>query len=235
MLLDRDPDLLRAVERRLSAAGHRAKCIPADVTNRTELDAGLTQILRDEGRIDGLVNNAAINPQVTADGSTTSGRFEDLPLSQWDSELAVSLTGAFLCCQVFGGAMARAGNGAIVNIASDLSLISPDQRLYRDSRSEVQSSFKPASYSVAKSGLIGLTRYLSTYWAAQGVRVNALSPGGVRRDQDAGFLERIATRIPLGRLAERNEYQCALAFLLSDAYSYITGSNLVADGGRSVW
>ena len=150
--------------------------------------------------------------------------------------LAVGLTGAFLCSQVFGTWMAGNGGGVILNIASDLSVIAPDQRLYRkDGLPEAEQPVKPVTYSVIKTGLIGLTRYLATYWAEQGVRVNALSPGGVYVGQPPEFVARLAALIPLGRMAERDEYTAAVQFLCSDASRYMTGQNIVMDGGRSAW
>jgi NAD(P)-dependent dehydrogenase (short-subunit alcohol dehydrogenase family) len=165
-----------------------------------------------------------------------NSRLETFPLSQWQADIAVGLTGALLCSRVFGGEMARRGKGVIVNVASDLALIAPDQRLYAvDGLPAAAQPVKPVSYSVVKTGLIGLTRYLATYWAEQGVRANALCPGGVENGQDAGFLRRIADLIPLGRMAARDEYQGAMLFLCSDASSYMTGAVLSIDGGRSTW
>ncbi len=188
--------------------------------------------------VDILVNNAAIDPKVTsAPGVTHSWRFEAFPVPQWQTEIAVGLTGAMLCSQVFGGAMAKRGRGVILNIASDLGVIAPDQRLYRQptvTREEEQ-PVKPVTYSVIKHGLIGLTKYLATYWADQGVRVNAISPGGVFNNQDPAFVERLTRLIPMGRMADVDEYRAAVQFLCSDASSYMTGQNMVMDGGRSVW
>jgi NAD(P)-dependent dehydrogenase (short-subunit alcohol dehydrogenase family) len=189
-------------------------------------------------RIDILVNNAAIDPKVKGDqGVLETSRLENFPHDQWDLQVAVGLTGAFLSSQVFGTAMARDGKGGvIINIASDLSVFSPDQRLYRkDGLPEHKQPVKPVTYSVIKAGLIGLTRYLATYWAEQGVRCNAMSPGGVFNGQGEEFVQRLSSLIPLGRMAKRDEYRAALQFLCSDASIYMNGQNLVIDGGRSAW
>lgn len=189
-------------------------------------------------RIDILVNNAAIDPKVKGDqGVLETSRLENFPLEQWNLQMAVGLTGAFLCSQVFGTAMARdCKGGVILNIASDLSVFSPDQRLYRkEGLPEDMQPVKPVTYSVIKAGLIGLTRYLATYWADKGVRCNALSPGGVFNGQSDEFVLRLSNLIPLGRMASRDEYRAAVQFLSSDASSYMNGQNVVMDGGRSVW
>lgn len=211
--------------------------LQADVTHRASVEAVLHQVLGDLGRVDGLVNNAARNPKVEArDTAAPWSRLESFPIDVWDGDIAVGLTGALICSQVFGGEMARRGRGVILNIASDLGIIAPDQRLYRQpGLPDEQQPVKPVTYSVVKHGLIGLTRYLATYWADRGVRVNALSPGGVANGQDEEFVRRLANLIPMGRMADQNEYKAAVAFLLSDASSYMTGANLVMDGGRTVW
>ena len=157
-------------------------------------------------------------------------------MAAWNGDIAVGLTGAYLCARVFGGEMARAGRGAILNIASDMAVIAPDQRLYREpGRADDQQPVKPVTYSVVKAGLLGLTRYLSTYWADQGVRCNALSPGGIYDGQPDDFVQRLANLIPMGRMADADEYNGAVVFLLSDASRYMTGQNLVIDGGRTAW
>lgn len=185
-----------------------------------------------------LINNAAIDPKVREGHDLVeTSRLEDFPVEKWDLQVAVGLTGAFLCSQVFGTAMAKSGKGGVIlNIASDLSVISPDQRLYRKNGvpDEMQ-PVKPVTYSVIKAGLIGLTRYLATYWADRGVRCNALSPGGVYTGQPEDFVQRLASLIPLGRMADHDEYRSAVQFLCSDASTYLNGQNLVMDGGRSVW
>lgn len=203
-----------------------------DVTKLESIRATASRV----GLVDILINNAAIDPKVRSSGIETS-RLENFALDQWNLEISVGLTGAFLCSQVFGSAMADEGNGGVIlNIASDLSVFSPDQRLYRKvGVAEGQQPVKPVTYSVIKAGLVGLTRYLSTYWPDKGVRCNALSPGGVYTEQGENFVKRLTALIPLGRMARREEYRAAVQFLCSDASAYLNGQNIVMDGGRSVW
>lgn len=207
--------------------------------SKPEAIQAVAESLSAEGlRIDILVNNAAIDPKVKGDqGVLETSRLENFPLDQWDLQVAVGLTGAFLCSQVFGAAMARDSKGGVIlNIASDLSVFSPDQRLYRkDGLADDMQPVKPVTYSVIKAGLIGLTRYLATYWADKSVRCNALSPGGVFNGQGEEFVQRLSALIPLGRMARRDEYRAAVQFLCSDASSYMNGQNIVMDGGRCVW
>lgn len=187
-------------------------------------------------QVDVLVNNAAVDAAVSTSGLAQGERFETFSIDRWHAETAVGLTGAFLCSQAFGTLMAERGSGVIVNVGSDLGLVGPDQRLYRvDGLSEREQPVKPVTYSVIKTGLIGLTRYLATYWADRGVRSNTLCLGGVARDQDPTFVARVSERIPLGRMACADEYAEAMVFLCSDASSYMTGSCLVLDGGRTAW
>lgn len=209
-----------------------------DVTSPQSVRTVAEELWSDGFRIDILVNNAAIDPKVKGDqGVLETSRLENLPLDQWDLQVAVGLTGAFLCSQVFGTAMARDGNGGVIlNIASDLSVFSPDQRLYRkDGLPDAMQPVKPVTYSVVKAGLVGLTRYLATYWADKYVRCNALSPGGVFNGQGDEFVRRLSSLIPLGRMASKDEYRSAVQFLCSDASSYMNGQNVVMDGGRSAW
>ncbi len=207
-----------------------------DVTALNSIKAVQEQ-LRANGGVNILINNAAIDPKVKQDNSLLeTSRFEHFPLEQWNFQLNIGLTGAFLCSQVFGTAMAQRGTGVILNIASDLSVIAPDQRLYRrEGLPEEQQPVKPVTYSVIKTALVGLTRYLATYWADRGVRVNALSPGGVYNGQGEEFVTRLTNLIPMGRMADRDEYRGAIQFLCSDASRYMTGQNIAIDGGRSVW
>jgi NAD(P)-dependent dehydrogenase (short-subunit alcohol dehydrogenase family) len=184
-----------------------------------------------------LINNAAINPKYRSENNEIEfSRVENLNLNDWNNQISVGLTGAFICSKYFGTKMASNKNGVILNISSDLSVISPDQRLYRVSGTKENSQpVKPISYSVIKSGLVGMTKYLATYWSTNGVRVNALSPGGVYEEQSDEFIVKVSNLIPLGRMARSNEYRSAVQFLCSDASSYMTGQNIVIDGGRSVW
>jgi NAD(P)-dependent dehydrogenase (short-subunit alcohol dehydrogenase family) len=208
----------------------------ADITDEPALRRILADILERFGRVDILINNAANNPKVENSSGAAWSRLENFPLETWDADIRVGLTGAFLCSRVFGAEMAQRRSGVIVNVASDLAVVAPDQRLYRvDGMEEDQQPVKPVTYSVVKTGLLGLTRYLATYWSSANVRVNAISPGGVSNGQPDVFLSRLKPLIPMGRMAERDEYQGAILFLCSDASSYMTGSNLVIDGGRTCW
>ncbi len=216
--------------------GPEACVLQTDITHPESVRALLAEVLRRYGRVDILINNAANNPKMEKTAEVEFSRLENFPLKQWQDDLAVGLTGAFLCAQVIGSEMARRGSGVIVNVSSDLGVIAPDQRLYRKPGLPAdRQPVKPVTYSVVKTGLIGLTRYLATYWAEAGIRVNAISPGGVYNNQPDDFVARLANLIPLGRMAKADEYQAAILFLCSDASSYMTGQNLVVDGGRSCW
>jgi len=207
--------------------------IACDIGCETSLKEACAQILTAFGRIDILINNAANNPKVEG-GNMAWSRLENFPLAVWDADIRVGLTGAFLCSRIFGAEMAKRKSGVIVNVASDLAVIAPDQRLYRvDGLPEESQPVKPVTYSVVKTALLGLTRYLATYWSSANIRVNAISPGGVFNGQPEVFLSRLKQLIPLNRMANRDEYQGAILFLCSDASSYMTGANLVIDGGRS--
>lgn len=239
VLLDLDGEKAEACAREIGAAfGVQALGLVADVTQREAIENALSKTLDAFGRVDILINNAANDPKVEGAGlsDTHWSRLENFPLEIWHQDLAVGLTGAFLCSQIIGSEMAQRGKGVILNIASDLSMIAPDQRIYQRPGLEAdRQPVKPVTYSVIKTALIGLTRYLATYWAAKNVRVNALSPGGVSDNQSEEFVTKLTNLIPMGRMGRRNEYQAAVVFLCSDASAYMTGQNLVVDGGRSVW
>lgn len=193
-----------------------------NITSAVCVARALKLVITDYGRVDILINNAAINSE---QGATQT--FEDYSLEVWQREIDVGLTGAFLCCQIIGGYMAQHGGGVIVNIGSDFTNIAPTPAHYAP-------NVKPPSYSVIKHGIHGLTKYLAAYWAGQGVRVNTLSPGGVLNGQDAEFVTRISSAIPLGHMADKSAYRGAIQFLCSDASAYMTGHNLIMDGGRSI-
>lgn len=237
-IADTNSSAARKSAAKLNALGlpGTAKELEFDVTSEQSVKDSISDIIDDIGRIDILINNAAINPKVEEREVDASSRLETFPIQQWGMELDVGLTGAFICCKFVGTKMADLGGGVIVNIASDLSVIAPDQRLYREANLDRKKQpVKPITYSVIKSGLLGLTKYLATYWNEDGVRVNALSPGGVYNGQSIQFVEKLCDRIPLNRMADKQEYRSAIQFLCSDASSYMTGQNLIIDGGRSVW
>ena len=207
-----------------------------DITDELQIMSVRDSLLRKHGRIDILINNAAIDPKVEAKSEKNLSRLENFPIKQWNIELSVGLTGSMLCCKVFGYEMAKNGKGIILNISSDLGIIAPDQRIYRkEGLPENEQPVKPVTYSVIKHGMIGLTKYLATYWNDRGVRCNALCPGGVLTGQPDEFIEKIIPLIPVGKMADIDEYKATIVFLVSEASSYMNGSTIVIDGGRSVW
>lgn len=210
-------------------------CVKTDVTRRADLEAALALCLDRFADVpSGLVNNAGIDSPPDAP-IAENGPFESYPQASLEKVLAVNVGGVVLCTQVFGQAMAERGRGSIVNICSTYGLVSPDQRLYEFRRRRGQEFYKPVGYSVSKSALLNLTRYAATYWGARGVRVNTLTLGGVYNNQDPEFVEAYVSRVPLGRMARPDDYSGAMLFLLSDMSSYMTGANLVVDGGWTAW
>ncbi|MBL79167.1 MAG: oxidoreductase [Nitrosomonadaceae bacterium] len=211
--------------------------VSADITNKTKVEQLLKKLIKKFQRVDILINNAANDPKVDRKNQHSNwSRLENFSLEMWEKDLAVGLTGPFICSQVFGTYMAKQGSGVILNISSDLGLIGPDQRLYEiEGRAPEEQPVKPVTYPVVKTGLIGLTRYLATYWASCGVRINALCPGGVDAGQPQEFKERLYSKIPMGRMANKEEYHGAVLFMVSDESSYMNGAILAIDGGRTCW
>ena len=232
---------VNALASQLIEAGYHCLGIATDVTQPESVQNLVDETLVTYGRLDILVNSAALDPKFDpaslaemARQGAVSGAFEDYPLQQWKTALDVNLTGMFLCCQAAVKPMLAQGKkGSIINICSTYGLVAPDQRIYQ--RDGVQTSFKPVYYSVTKAGVLGLTRYLAAYYAGTDIRANALTPGGVFNDHDETFLKAYTARTVMGRMASKDEMNGALLFLASDASSYMTGSNLVVDGGWTAW
>jgi NAD(P)-dependent dehydrogenase (short-subunit alcohol dehydrogenase family) len=206
------------------------KFLAVDVTNKVSLQNALAQAHEGFGTPTVLVNNAAIDSPPSAP-SEENGSFEDYPEASWDKVIDVNLKGVYLCCQVFGTAMAQANKGSIINVASIYGVVSPDQNLYEYRRKRGEVFYKPVAYSASKSGILNLTRYLAVYWAKQNVRVNSLTIAGVFKNQEQAFLDAYCGRIPVGRMANSDEYNGSVLFLASEASRYMTGHNLVVDGG----
>lgn len=232
---DLDGERAEQVAGELSGAGYRALAAPCDITDPEQVEAAVKKTVGKFGRLDILVNSAALDPKFDPDQIRKQGSnaFEEYPLAAWQQALDVNLTGMFLCSQAAAKVMLTQGKGAMINLCSMYGLAGPDQRLYK--REGQAPQFKPVTYSVTKAGVVGLTKYLATYYAGKNIRVNTLTPGGVFNDHDDEFVERYSERAVLGRMAEQDEMNGALLFLASDAASYMTGANLVVDGGWTTW
>lgn len=235
LIVDHDERALAAAAHALAAENLPSVTYPVDVLDERAVSQTIERMIASHGRIWGLVNNVAYNPPMSS-LSATENSLESLAVERWDREFNVGLRSAFLFSRGLGDHMAAAGSGVLVHVASDLARIAPDQRVYlADGRALGARVVKPITYSTHKAGMLGLSRYLATYWAPVPVRSNALLPGSVLSTQSPDLRAALEARIPLGRLADAAEYQGALVFLLSDASSYMTGSELIIDGGRSAW
>lgn len=212
------------------AQSHPVRFFPVDITDRRDLEKATDELEAAWGAPGILINNAAIDFPPRAAGEKS----EKDSLSDWERVLKVNVTGVFLCCRVIGERMAKASGGSIINISSTYGMVSPDQRIY-SAPGRREQFLKPAAYGVSKAGVLNLTRYLATYWADRRIRVNALSLGGVFNRQEPSFVKNYSQRAPMGRMAREDEYNGAILFLASDASSYMTGANLVIDGGWTAW
>ncbi len=232
VVTDLDGDACAARARELGAG---AIGVGADITDPASLEALRSTVLAEHDRIDVLVNNAAINDKFESpQAAARESQMEHYPLELWQRSISVNVTGTFLACQVLGSVMAARGAGSIVNVASTYGMVGPDQSLYRKADGS-QPFYKSPVYPTSKAAVLGFTRYLAAYWGAAGVRVNALSPGGVQAGQDEAFVTAYSARTPLGRMAAPSDYNGAIVFLASSASAYMTGANLVVDGGWTTW
>ena len=208
----------------------------SDITSKCDLEEKRDILLEKYGHVDVLINNAANNPKVEGGSKNLSSTcFTEFSTDIWNADIAVGLTGALLCAQVFGKVMEQQQKGVILNIGSDYGIIAPDQRIYRkEGISEEEQIVKPVSYSVVKHGLIGLTKYLAAYWGKSGIRVNTLCPASLYNGQDTEFVDKISQLIPMGRMSRPEEYVCTILYMISDASSYMTGATVILDGGRTI-
>ncbi len=233
IILENDKKKIKILKNEIkSNFGKTPDCYLIDITNWKSVKNNSVKLLKKYKKIDGLINNAARNPVYNKKFKNLN--FENYNINEWNNDCKIGLTGSIICTQIYGSIIAKNKNGgSILNISSDLGLISPDQRLYKSKNNNTFE--KPVSYSVIKSGLIGLTKFTSTYWANKNVRCNCICPGGVENNHDKTFLRKISKLIPLARLARKNEYNGLIVFLMSDASSYINGATISADGGRTSW
>ena len=217
--------------------GVKSSGFAVNITDEKQIEENSSLLIERYGKIDGLVNNAANNPKVEDSCDKNFSRLENFPLDIWNEDISVGLTGAFLCSKHYGFKISQNSNGgSIVNISSDLGLMGPDQRLYiKEGLSKELQPVKPITYSIVKTGMIGLTRYLATYWAEQNVRCNAICPGGIENGQPEDFIKEVSSRIPMNRLASSDEYQGTLLWMLSEASSYLNGAIVPVEGGRTAW
>ena len=238
ILLDKNINSIKSFSERIQIKyGVETLALRVDITKEKEVKDALKKIIKKQKKkIDGLINNAANNPKVEKNKSQFL-RLENFDLKVWSDDINVSLTGSLICSKYFGTEISKnPSGGSIINISSDLGIISPDQRLYQKKNIPKNKQIvKPVSYSVVKFGIIGLTKYLATYWPESNVRCNAICPGGIENNQDSDFLKKVSKKIPLGRLAKVDEYQSTIIWMLSEKSSYLNGSIITIDGGRTTW
>lgn len=235
VVADLDYDLAAAHARDLQAEGILAIGVGVDVTNPDSVSDMVARAVGEFGSLDVLVNSAALDPKFDPGNleAQSANAFETYPLETWRKAIDVNLTGMFLSCQAAARQMLAQDYGVIINICSTYGLVGPDQRLYE--RPDGSRQYKPVYYTVSKAGVLGLTRYLATYYAGKPIRVNALTPGGIYNQHDDVFLQAYSTRTVIGRMAHLDEMNGAIVFLASEASSYMTGANLVVDGGWTAW
>jgi len=237
-VVDLNQEKCAATAAELSGAGHKALGIATDITNPASVNAMVEQVIAHFGRLDVLVNSAALDPKFDPQAVSKGiapGKFEEYPLEQWNAALNVNLTGTFLVTQACVKQMIAQGKkGSIINICSTYGLNGPDQRIYRKPDGS-QPAFKPVYYTVTKAGIVGFTKYLAAYYMETEIRVNMLTPGGVYNNHDETFVKNYSAKTILGRMAHKDEMNGALLFLASDASSYMTGNNVVVDGGWTAW
>jgi NAD(P)-dependent dehydrogenase (short-subunit alcohol dehydrogenase family) len=234
VVADINGEAAEKVASNLSAIGYKAIGIGVDITNKDQVQAMTQKTLSEFGSLDVLVNSAALDPKFDpSHPELGSNAFEDFPLDLWRKAVDVNLTGAFLCSQAAVGQMLKQGSGSIINICSMYGLVGPDQRLYQ--KEGAPAKYKPVFYTVTKAGIVGFTKYLATYYAGKGIRVNALTPGGIFNNNDETFLKNYSARAVMGRMGNKDEMNGAVLFLASEASSYMTGSNLIVDGGWTAW
>jgi NAD(P)-dependent dehydrogenase (short-subunit alcohol dehydrogenase family) len=228
-VVEPDLDKAKAAIELIGDGPGRTMAVAADITVPQSVTTACEQIEDAFGPVYGLINNAAKK------SANFFEPFETFSLEDWNEVVSVNLTGAMVCCQVFGRGMVERGAGAVVNTLSIYGIVAPDQRIYEGSLYEGRPINTPAVYSASKAGLWGLTKYLATYWGDKNIRVNAITPGGVFSGQNDTFVKAYSNRVPMGRMAQEDEMSGAVVFLLSDAASFVTGQNIVVDGGLSVW